>query len=50
MTTNVIIAFGGIALLGVIAGVFAWVAGAAAQRKEPPSQTSAKSDAPPLAR
>ena len=50
MTTNVIIAFGGVALLGLIGAVVASVAGAAAQRKEPPSQTSAKSDAPPLAR
>jgi len=44
MSTNIIIAFGGVAILGVIAGAFAWIAGAAAQRKDPPSQTSAESD------
>ena len=49
-TINLIIGFGGVALIGVIMFAVAWVAGAAAQRKEPPSQTSAKSDAPPLAR
>ena len=50
MTTNVLIAFGGIALLGILGIAFVWLTGAAAEHKEPPSETSAKSDAPPLAR
>jgi hypothetical protein len=50
MTTNVLIAFGGVALLGILGFAFVWLTGAAAQHKEPPSQTSTKSDTPPLAR
>jgi len=34
MTTNVLIAFGGIALLGIIGFAFVWVASAVSQRKE----------------
>jgi len=37
-TINLIIAFGGVALLGVIGGLVAWFAYGAANRKEPPGQ------------
>jgi len=43
-TINLIIGFGGVALIGMIMFAVAWVAGAAAQGKEPPSQTSAPAD------
>lgn len=49
MTSNVLIAFGGIALLGIIGFAFVWVASAATRPKEPPSQTGAKSNARPHA-
>ena len=50
MTTNVIIAFGGVALLGLIGAVVASVAGAAAQRKEPPAQTGHEAGTQPSTR
>ena len=49
-TINLIIGFGGVALIGVVMFAVAWILGAAAQGKEPPSQTSEKPDTPPLAR
>ena len=47
LTTNVIIAFGGVFLLGIIAIAFVWLTSAAAQRKEPPGQEGTPSDAQP---
>ena len=43
MTSNLVIAFGGVALLGVIGAIVAWVAYSAANRKEPPTPTGQRS-------
>lgn len=50
MTSNVLIAFGGVALLGVIGAIVAWVAYSVANRKEPPPKPSHQPSGQPRGR
>jgi len=47
MTTNLLIAFGGVAVLGIVGGVVAWLAYAAANREEAPNDRGQQPGAEP---